>query len=69
MTRQRDQSERVSTSVSLTRGIVRTATGAFGVSRGRVETPDALGESLGWRLVDRDDERADDAAVAPPRLA
>jgi hypothetical protein len=36
----------------LIRGIVRTPQGAFVVSRGLVEVPDELGESLGWRPVE-----------------
>jgi hypothetical protein len=36
----------------LTRGIVKTAVGAFAISRGIVEMPDAVGESLGWRPAD-----------------
>jgi len=36
----------------LIRGIVRTPKGAFVVSRGLVEVPDELGESLGWRPAD-----------------
>jgi hypothetical protein len=36
----------------LTRGIVKTPKGAFVISRGRVEMPDAIGEALGWRCVD-----------------
>jgi hypothetical protein len=36
----------------LTRGIVRTAQGAFEISRGLVDVPDELGESLGWRSAD-----------------
>jgi hypothetical protein len=40
----------------LTRGLVKTAKGAFSVSRGLVEMPDEIGESLGWRPVDRDDD-------------
>ena len=36
----------------LTRGIVKTAKGAFLITRGRVEMPDELGETLGWRLAD-----------------
>jgi hypothetical protein len=35
----------------LTRGIVKTAKGAFVISRGLVDMPDELGESLGWRPV------------------
>jgi hypothetical protein len=46
----------------LTRGIVKTAKGAFFVSRGLVRMPDEIGESLGWRRVNRDDD--DDAADA-----
>ena len=44
-----------------TRGIVKTAKGAFVISRGLVEMPDEIGESLGWRPVDRDDEGSADA--------
>ena len=44
----------------LTRGIVQTAQGAFAISRGCVEMADDLGESLGWRRLDRDGERATD---------
>lgn len=47
----------------LTRGIVQTVKGAFILSRGRVEMPEDVGESLGWRSVDRDDDSAPDAAV------
>lgn len=36
----------------LIRGIVKTAKGAFVISRGLVETPDDIGESLGWRRID-----------------
>jgi hypothetical protein len=36
----------------LTRGIVKTATGAFVITRGLVEMPDDLGEALGWQQVD-----------------
>jgi hypothetical protein len=36
----------------LTRGIVRTSKGAFEISRGLVDVPDELGESLGWRSAD-----------------
>jgi hypothetical protein len=40
----------------LTRGIVKTPKGAFVISRGLVEMPADVGESLGWRLVDEDDD-------------
>jgi hypothetical protein len=40
----------------LTRGIVKTAKGAFVVSRGLVDVPDELGESLGWRPADAADD-------------
>ena len=36
----------------LTRGIVRTEKGAFEISRGLVDVPDELGESLGWRSAE-----------------
>jgi hypothetical protein len=48
----------------LTRGIVQTAKGAFVISRGLVEMPDEIGESLGWRPVDRDDGRSGDTELA-----
>ena len=58
----------------LTRGIVQTAKGAFAVSRGRVEMPDDIGESLGWRPLDGqgggvDDERVPDVEGARSRPA
>jgi hypothetical protein len=40
----------------LTRGIVKTPKGAFVISRGLVEMPSEIGESLGWREIDSDDE-------------
>ena len=52
-------------------GIVRTRMGAFTVSRGLVEAPDDVGETLGWRRVEGDDPpafRANDiieAGVSP----
>jgi hypothetical protein len=44
----------------LTRGVVKTAKGAFIISRGFVEMPDEIGESLGWRPVD---DPGDDTSV------
>jgi hypothetical protein len=44
----------------LTRGIVTTAKGSFIVTRGLVEMPDEIGEALGWRPVDADDDAAVD---------
>jgi hypothetical protein len=41
----------------LTRGIVKTAHGAFSVTRGLVEAPEAVGDALGWLRVD-DEEPA-----------
>ena len=41
----------------LTRGIVRTENGAFIVTRGMVEAPDHVGESLGWIPVDEEDNK------------
>jgi hypothetical protein len=43
----------------LTRGIVKTPKGSFIVTRGLVEMPDEIGESLGWRPVDADTDAAD----------
>ena len=40
----------------LTRGVVQTAKGAFMISRGLVDLPDEIGESLGWRQVEKIDE-------------
>jgi hypothetical protein len=48
----------------LTRGIVRTSKGAFVISRGLVEMPDEIGESLGWAAVDRDDDSRTDRELA-----
>jgi hypothetical protein len=39
-------------------GTIRTPLGAFVVSRGLVEAPDDVGETLGWRRVDGDDPAA-----------
>jgi hypothetical protein len=48
----------------LVRGIVQTPKGAFAISRGLVEVSDDIGEALGWRPVDRDDERPAEAERA-----
>jgi hypothetical protein len=42
----------------LIRGVLRLATGAFPISRGRVELPDEVGEPLGWRKIEVDDAEA-----------
>jgi len=42
----------------MTRGVVKTPLGAFEVSRGIVEAPEAVGEALGWTLLDEDDEES-----------
>jgi hypothetical protein len=49
----------------LTRGVVKTAKGAFIISRGLVDMPDEIGESLGWRRVDSQDETPADASRSP----
>jgi hypothetical protein len=49
----------------LTRGLVKTAKGAFSVSRGLVEMPDEIGESLGWRPVDRGDDTPVNGSRSP----
>jgi hypothetical protein len=49
----------------LTRGVVKTAKGAFVISRGLVDMPDEIGESLGWRRVDSGDETPVDASRSP----
>ena len=48
----------------LTRGIVKTANGAFTISRGLVEMPDEIGEALGWRPFDPDNSRSADLELA-----
>ena len=48
----------------LTRGIVKTAKGAFVISRGLVEMPDEIGEALGWRSIDEESDRSADAGPA-----
>jgi hypothetical protein len=45
----------------LSRGIIKIANGAFSVSRGLVDLPEEIGESLGWTRVE---PREDDALVA-----
>jgi hypothetical protein len=40
----------------LTRGVVKTPKGAFLVCRGLVEMPDEIGEALGWRSIEEDDQ-------------
>ena len=40
----------------LVRGVVHTHQGQFFVRRGLVETPDDVGESLGWLRVDADED-------------
>ncbi len=51
----------------LIRGIVRTAKGSFVVTRGLVEAPDEVGESLGWRPVDDDQKSAEPSTSRPRR--
>ena len=46
----------------LTRGIVRTEKGAFEISRGLVEVPDELGESLGWRSANPENATPENAS-------
>jgi hypothetical protein len=53
----------------LTRGIVQTAKGAFAITRGLVEMPDDLGNALGWRRVECDDDRVADAGLARPHAS
>ena len=53
----------------LTRGIVQTPKGAFAISRGRVEMPDDIGESLGWRPLDLQGDSSPDVEVARSRPA
>ncbi len=48
----------------LIRGIVMTARGAFVISRGLVEAPDDVGESLGWLRVDAEQPRRADTPVS-----
>ena len=47
----------------LVRGVVHTHQGQFFIRRGLVEAPDEVGESLGWRRVDADE----DARVLHPQ--
>jgi hypothetical protein len=53
----------------LTRGIVKTPMGAFIVTRGLVEMPAEVGESLGWRPVDQEDERPAGSPLARPQAS
>ena len=43
----------------LNRGIVTTAKGSFVITRGLVEAPDDVGESLGWLPVGDDEKPAE----------
>ena len=49
----------------LTRGIVKTPKGAFVISRGLVEVPDELGESLGWLPADSENDTPTKASRTP----
>lgn len=51
----------------LTRGIVKTPKGAFVVTRGIVDAPDEIGESLGWRPIEDEDEAQAQGAVRAAR--
>jgi hypothetical protein len=53
-------------------GTIQTPLGAFVVSRGLVEAPDDVGETLGWRRIDGDDppsRATHDITDASPRPA
>jgi len=52
----------------LTRGVVKTPRGAFEITRGRVEVPDDIGESLGWRRVEEDEAPADPRERSAQRM-
>jgi hypothetical protein len=52
----------------LTRGVVKTPRGAFEITRGRVDVPDEVGESLGWRRVDEDDMPVEQGDRSPRRM-
>lgn len=51
----------------LIRGIVKTAKGAFVISRGLVEAPHDIGESLGWRRIDVEPHTPADTPVSASR--
>ena len=53
----------------LSRGIVKTPNGAFVISRGLVEMPDEVGDSLGWRAIDREDDAPTEAERADAQAA
>jgi hypothetical protein len=50
----------------LTRGVMHTPQGAFRITRGFVDLPDELGESLGWAPVLFDGEESASAPVPLP---
>jgi hypothetical protein len=52
----------------LTRGILYTSAGAFTVSRGVIEAPDAIGQAFGWRPLD-DDHSSDVRAGRVPLVS
>jgi len=41
----------------LVRGVVHTSKGCFAISRGIVDVPDEVGESLGWLRLEVEDQR------------
>jgi hypothetical protein len=47
----------------LTRGVMHTPQGAFRITRGFVDLPDELGESLGWTPVLFESDESAPAAV------
>jgi hypothetical protein len=51
----------------LTRGVVKTTKGAFVISRGLVNAPDDIGESLGWTRVDAETGLPSDAVLSAAR--
>ena len=53
----------------LTRGVVKTARGAFQITRGRIEMPDDIGESLGWRRVEEDETPAEPREPSAHRMS
>jgi hypothetical protein len=48
----------------LTRGVVKTAKGAFVITRGFVSVPDEVGESLGWTRVESEAHLSPEPSVA-----
>jgi hypothetical protein len=49
----------------LNHGVVHTLNGSFAIKRGRVDVPEEIGESYGWRRLDLEDQRGGPIPTVP----